>query len=70
MLDLEDGVKVVVRADQLSSLGLQDGAGDQQVEVAAWELRPEDLRRRKEMIGLSLAVQLRGFSIWAFSIWI
>lgn len=35
----------MVGADQLPPLGLQDGAGDQQVEVVAGQASPEDLRR-------------------------
>lgn len=43
--DLQNSVEVVVGADQLSTLGLEDGAGDDQVEVLAGKTSPEDLRR-------------------------
>lgn len=37
----------MVGANQLSSLGLKDGTGDQQVEVVTWKTSPEDLRKKK-----------------------
>lgn len=35
----------MIGSDQLPPLGLQDGAGDQEVEVVARQTSPEDLRK-------------------------
>lgn len=47
----------MVGANQLSSLRLQDGAGDQQVEVLTRQTSPEHLQERKEEEVLAGAVE-------------